>query len=98
MARIRTQTGSGKPTTLREFLLRQDPAWLADELLRIAEADPLVAARLKAAAGRTGQAWWTCPDCDANWTQPSFPVALSSTGRRGATPAASTVPSTRWKN
>ena len=51
MARIRTQTASGKPTTLREFLLRQDPAWLADELLRVADADPLVAARLKAAAG-----------------------------------------------
>jgi hypothetical protein len=51
VARIRTQTASGKPTTLREFLLRQDPAWLADELLRIADADPLVAARLKAAAG-----------------------------------------------
>ena len=51
MARIRAQASSGKPTTLREFLFRQDPAWLADELLRIAEADPLVAARLKAAAG-----------------------------------------------
>ena len=51
MARIRTQTASGKPTTLREFLRRQDPAWLADELLRVAGADPLVAARLKAAAG-----------------------------------------------
>ena len=51
MARTRTQTASGKPTTLREFLVRQDPAWLADELLRIADADPLVAARLKAAAG-----------------------------------------------
>ena len=51
VARIRAQASSGKPTTLREFLLRQDPAWLADELLRIAEADPLVAARLKAAAG-----------------------------------------------
>ena len=47
----RTQAASGKPTTLREFLVRQDPAWLADELLRIADADPLVAARLKAAAG-----------------------------------------------
>jgi len=51
VARIRTKTASGKPTTLREFLLRQDPAWLADELLRVADADPLVAARLKAAAG-----------------------------------------------
>ncbi len=51
MARIRTQTASGKPAALREFLVRQDPAWLADELLRIAAADPLVAARLKAAAG-----------------------------------------------
>jgi len=51
VARIRTQADSGKPATLREFLLRQDPAWLADELLRVADADPLVAARLKAAAG-----------------------------------------------
>jgi hypothetical protein len=51
VARTRTQTASGKSTTLREFLVRQDPAWLADELLRIADADPLVAARLKAAAG-----------------------------------------------
>jgi hypothetical protein len=36
---------------LREFLLGQDPAWLVDELLRIAQADPVVAARLQAAAG-----------------------------------------------
>jgi hypothetical protein len=51
VARLGTQAASGKPTTLREFLLRQDLAWLADELLRIADADPLVAARLKAVAG-----------------------------------------------
>jgi hypothetical protein len=51
VARIRAQATSGKPTTPREFLLRRDPAWLADELLRIADANPLVAARLKAAAG-----------------------------------------------
>ncbi len=36
---------------LREFLLTQDPVWLADELLRAAEADPLVRARLDVAAG-----------------------------------------------
>jgi hypothetical protein len=47
----RPQAPSGKPTTLRKFLLRQDPAWLADELLRVADADPLVEARLQAAAG-----------------------------------------------
>ena len=51
MARIRAQAASGKPATLRAFLLRQEPAWLADELLRVADADPLVAARLKVAAG-----------------------------------------------
>jgi hypothetical protein len=51
VARIRAQAASGKPATLREFLIRQDPAWLADELLRVADADPLVAARLQAAAG-----------------------------------------------
>jgi hypothetical protein len=51
VARIRTKTASGKPATLREFLIGQDSAWLADELLRVADADPLVAARLKAAAG-----------------------------------------------
>jgi hypothetical protein len=50
VARLGTQAASGKPTTLREFLLRQDLAWLADELLRIADADPLVAARLKGGA------------------------------------------------
>jgi hypothetical protein len=53
VARIRTHTASGKPRTLREFLLRHGPAWLADELLRVADADPLVAARLKVAE-RTG--------------------------------------------
>jgi hypothetical protein len=51
VARIQAQATSSKPMTLREFLLRQDPAWLADELLRVADADPLVAARLQAAAG-----------------------------------------------
>ena len=51
MARLRTQAPSGQPATLREFLLRQDPAWLADELLRVAGADPLLEARLQAAAG-----------------------------------------------
>jgi hypothetical protein len=41
---------------LREFLMRQDPGWLVDQLLRIAEDDPLAAAQLQAAAGaeRTG--------------------------------------------
>jgi hypothetical protein len=43
--------GHGKTAKLREFLVRQDPAWLADELLRIADTDPLVSARLQAAAG-----------------------------------------------
>jgi hypothetical protein len=47
----RPGAGKGKATKLREFLVRQDPAWLADELLRIADADPLVSARLQAAAG-----------------------------------------------
>ncbi|MGH3693113.1 MAG: SWIM zinc finger family protein [Pseudonocardiaceae bacterium] len=36
---------------LREFLLAQDTAWLADELLRTAQADPLLCARLAVAAG-----------------------------------------------
>ncbi len=36
---------------LREFLLAQDTAWLTDELLRAAQADPLLHARLAVAAG-----------------------------------------------
>ncbi|MGH3588365.1 MAG: SWIM zinc finger family protein, partial [Pseudonocardia sp.] len=36
---------------LREFLLAQDTGWLTDELLRVAEADPLLRARLAVAAG-----------------------------------------------
>lgn len=36
---------------LREFLLTQDSAWLVDKLLRAAEADPLLLARLDVAAG-----------------------------------------------
>lgn len=36
---------------LREFLLTQDPAWLTDELLRAAQTDPLLHARLAVAAG-----------------------------------------------
>lgn len=36
---------------LREFLLGQDAAWLTDELLRAAETDPLLCARLAVAAG-----------------------------------------------
>lgn len=36
---------------LREFLLGQDTAWLTDELLRAAETDPLLCARLAVAAG-----------------------------------------------
>lgn len=35
---------------MRDFLARQDRGWLADELIRVAETDPLVAARLRAAA------------------------------------------------
>jgi hypothetical protein len=52
VARTRSAKATSKPVPkLREFLLDQDPIWLVDELLRIAEADPLVAARLQAAAG-----------------------------------------------
>jgi hypothetical protein len=53
MARIRTAETAPKASApdLREFLLRQDPVWLVDELLRAADADALVAARLQAAAG-----------------------------------------------
>jgi hypothetical protein len=52
MARTRSTKRQAKSVPdLREFLLGQDPAWLVGELLRIAEADPLVAARLRAAAG-----------------------------------------------
>ena len=47
----RTSLGKDEHAALRDFLVRQDPTWLADELLRVAETDPLVAARLKAAAG-----------------------------------------------
>lgn len=36
---------------LREYLLTQDPAWLVDELLTAAQADPLLRARLEVAAG-----------------------------------------------
>jgi SWIM zinc finger len=36
---------------LREFLRGQDPAWLADELLAAAQADPLLRAKLDVAAG-----------------------------------------------
>ncbi|WP_285708477.1 DUF6880 family protein [Microtetraspora sp. NBRC 16547] len=36
---------------LRGFLERRDPGWLAAELLRAAEADPLLRARLEVAAG-----------------------------------------------
>lgn len=36
---------------LRAFLSTQDPAWLTDELLRAAESDPLLRARLEVAAG-----------------------------------------------
>lgn len=36
---------------LREFLVRQDPRWLADELLRLAQRDPVAMARLNGAAG-----------------------------------------------
>jgi hypothetical protein len=36
---------------LREFLLAQDTAWLTDELLHAAQADPLLCARLTVAAG-----------------------------------------------
>ncbi|HTF47535.1 MAG TPA: SWIM zinc finger family protein [Pseudonocardia sp.] len=36
---------------LREFLRGQDPAWLADELLTAAHADPLLRARLDVVAG-----------------------------------------------
>ena len=35
----------------REFLLRQDPSWLVDELLRAAAESPLVAARLRVRSG-----------------------------------------------
>jgi uncharacterized Zn finger protein len=35
---------------LRAFLADQDPTWLADELLRAAEADPALRARLEDAA------------------------------------------------
>ena len=98
MARTRTQTASGKPTTLREFLVRQDPAWLADELLHIADADPLVAARLKAAAGADRAGLVDLSRLRRELDTAILPGGLSSTGRRGATPAASTVPSTRWKN
>jgi hypothetical protein len=35
---------------VRGFLARQDRGWLADELIRAAETDPLLAARLRAAA------------------------------------------------
>lgn len=51
-SRIRTETASGKPATLREFLIGQDSAWLADELLRVADADPLVAAPAQGGSGR----------------------------------------------
>ncbi|WP_248963892.1 SWIM zinc finger family protein [Sphaerisporangium perillae] len=36
---------------LRGFLQARDPRWLADELLRAAQADPLLRARLEVAAG-----------------------------------------------
>lgn len=56
---------TGEPRTqpitdgrLREFLRGQDPAWLADELLTAARADPLLRARLDVAAGAdTGDAY-----------------------------------------
>lgn len=35
---------------MRDFLARQDQVWLADELIRAAETDPLLAARLRSAA------------------------------------------------
>lgn len=35
---------------MREFLARQDQGWLADELIRAADTDPLLAARLRSAA------------------------------------------------
>ncbi|MDQ7903538.1 hypothetical protein RB614_03295 [Phytohabitans sp. ZYX-F-186] len=57
MARSRsTKSASTSTATLRQFLLRQDPGWLVDQLLQIAEDDPLVAAHLQAASGadRTG--------------------------------------------
>jgi Family of unknown function (DUF6880)/SWIM zinc finger len=40
---------------LREFLRGQDPAWLADELLTAAQADPWLRARLDVAAGADTQ-------------------------------------------
>jgi hypothetical protein len=52
VARSRSsKTASRSTVALREFLLRQDPGWIVDQLLRIAEGDPLVAARLQAASG-----------------------------------------------
>jgi hypothetical protein len=51
VARTRSAKATSKPFPLREFLLSQDPVWLVDELLRIAEADPPVAARLQVATG-----------------------------------------------
>jgi hypothetical protein len=51
-----TKSASTSTAALRQFLLRQDPGWLVDQLLRIAEEYPLVAAHLQAASGadRTG--------------------------------------------
>jgi hypothetical protein len=45
-----TPADSGDLSAVRDFLARQDRGWLADELIRVAETDPLVAARLRAAA------------------------------------------------
>jgi Family of unknown function (DUF6880) len=52
MARTRsTRTKTNPIPSLREFLLSQDPAWLVDDLLRVADTDPVVVARLRVAAG-----------------------------------------------
>jgi hypothetical protein len=51
-----TKSASTSTAKLRQFLLRQDLGWLVDQLLQIAENDPLVTAHLQVESGadRTG--------------------------------------------
>ncbi|MFD2077567.1 SWIM zinc finger family protein [Actinopolymorpha cephalotaxi] len=50
-AKAGTKSKGGRDRRLRNFLLRQDGPWLVEELLRAADSDPLLRARLEVAAG-----------------------------------------------